>query len=164
MKKNLRKIETGILAGVLVINLFLVFFLFKGGITSYVVLSDSGKVEKSLPSDFLNKTMISADSEKVCIYVSNAKLSEYVDSSSMVPVLGKNSTGINLKPDSADEIHVGDIISFRNFQGEIFVHRVIEKGVDLNGIYFITKGDNNLFDDGKIYFKEIDSVLVGILY
>ncbi|MCF7910484.1 hypothetical protein K9L16_02320 [Candidatus Pacearchaeota archaeon] len=164
MKQHLRKIEVGILLGVLIINLFLVFFLFKGGITSYVVLSDNGKVPKALPSNFLNKTQIFADSEKVCLYIEDARLSEYTDSSSMLPVLGKNSTGINLKPASADEIHVGDIISFRNKQGEIFVHRVIEKGLDSQGVYFITKGDNNLFDDGKVYFEEIDSVLIGIIY
>lgn len=163
MKAHLRKIEIGILVGVLLLNTLLLFFLFRGSLTSYVVLSDNGKIQISAPSDFLNKSFISANSEEVCLSISDAMLSEYIDSSSMLPVLGKNSTGINVRPDSPDEINIGDIVSFRK-NNEVFVHRVIEKSEDEKGVFFITKGDNNLFDDGKVYFKEIDSVLIGIIY
>ena len=31
-------------------------------------------------------------------------------------------------------------------------------------IYFITKGDNNVFDDGKIRFDQIQGILVAIIY
>ena len=46
----------------------------------------------------------------------------------------------------------------------LIVHRVVEKGIDEQGVYFITKGDNNNIDDCKIRFKDIDTVLIAVIY
>ena len=81
----------------------------------------------------------------------------------MVPVIDSNANGIGIRPNSSEDIFVGDIISF--YHGEkLIVHRVIEKGEDEFGDYFITKGDNVNFDDGKIRFEEIDSIRAILIY
>ena len=71
--------------------------------------------------------------------------------------------GIVVSPESEEDINVGDIISFWKGK-EIVVHRVVEKGVDSLGTYFITKGDRNDFNDSKIRFEEIEGLLVGVIY
>ena len=76
----------------------------------------------------------------------------------MKPLLDEGSNGIRIVPSSEDEINIGDIITFKQNIDEnnyLIVHRVIEKGEDLQGTYFITKGDNNSLNDGKVRFSEI---------
>lgn len=119
--------------------------------------------ELKMPSNFISKYDIKADEKSVTFLIDNAVLSNYEDSESMLPVLGKGATGVGKKPVSPGEINVGDIVSF--WQDEkLIVHRVIGKGEDDLGVYFITKGDNNSLNDGKIRFSQIDSVLVAIIY
>jgi len=81
----------------------------------------------------------------------------------MKPIFDKGAHGIRIVPQSAEEINVGDIISFRVGRS-LIVHRVIEKGLDSKGVYFLTQGDNNLFSDGKIRFEDIEYVTVGIIW
>ena len=81
----------------------------------------------------------------------------------MVPVFGVGANGVGIKPKSEDELHVGDVITFR--QGDILiVHRIIEKGIDKEGWFFITRGDNNNIADEKIRFSQVESVLVALFY
>jgi hypothetical protein len=44
------------------------------------------------------------------------------------------------------------------------VHRVIDKGVDENGYWFVTKGDNNKQADGKVYWEDVKYVTIGVIY
>ena len=80
-----------------------------------------------------------------------------------MPVLDKGANGIRIKPATEDDVHVGDIISFRQ-DGYLIVHRVIDKGTDEQGIYFITRGDNNNVTDGKIRFEDIEYVTIGVIW
>jgi signal peptidase I len=98
--------------------------------------------------------------------IKDAVWSNFADTNSMDPFLDANSNGIEIKPDSADQIQVGDIISYKSeYANGIIIHRVIEKGSDEQGTYFKVKGDNNsLKDPGKIRFSQIEGVLIGILY
>lgn len=111
------------------------------------------------PFDFIKENQIHIYDDKVVINVRNASLSRYAPTGSMKPVLDENSNGIRIVPKSEEEIHVGDIITFEQ-DGNLIVHRVIEKGTDKEGTYFITKGDNNSISDGKIRFKDIRYVTV----
>jgi signal peptidase I len=81
----------------------------------------------------------------------------------MLPVFDTGANGIRIQPHSSDEIKLGDIVSYER-NGELIVHRVIEIGTDSQGLYFITKGDNSAFSDGKIRFSEIKYITIGILY
>ena len=81
----------------------------------------------------------------------------------MLPILDKGANGLRVVPKSEDDVSVGDIVSFR-IGGVLVVHRVVEKGIDDNGTYFIVKGDANLIGDGKIRFKDIEYITIGIIY
>jgi len=117
----------------------------------------------SAPSDFVSENQIEIYQDKIVINVDDASISRYAPTGSMVPVLNENSNGIRIKVSSPDEINVGDIISF--YSGEdLIIHRVIEKGVDEKGIYFITKGDSNPVSDGKIRFEDIEYKTIGVIW
>lgn len=125
----------------------------------------TGLVSLNLDAPFgrISEDNITVLSDKVILKIPDAKLSDYVDSGSMKPVLDKGTKGIQIVPSSEDDVRVGDIVTYR-FGGVLIVHRVVEKGVDGKGVYFITKGDNNLIRDVKIRFKDIEFVTVAILY
>ncbi len=93
----------------------------------------------------------------------NFSLATYIDTNSMDPILDEEATGIEMFPESEGDLFVGDIISYVDGV-ELIAHRIIEKGVDENGTYFITKGDNNAYVDGRIRFSQVRGVLVGVLY
>jgi signal peptidase I len=119
------------------------------------------------PSDFIKEKDIKIYEDKIIIDISGASLSRYAPTGSMKPLLDEGSNGIRIVPSSEDEINIGDIITFKQNIDEnnyLIVHRVIEKGEDLQGTYFITKGDNNSLNDGKVRFSEIKYLTIGILY
>lgn len=124
-------------------------------------LGSDDTVDIEAPNDWISLNQISMTSDKIIIRVDNASLSAYAPSGSMKPVLDQGANGIRIVPTSEDQIEVGDIITFGN---DKIVHRVIEKGEDLEGVYFITQGDNNAYPDGKVRFEDIHYVTIGILY
>src|SRR4030042_7105782 len=108
----------------------------------------------SAPFDFVEENQIQIFDDKVIINIAGASISRYAPTGSMLPVLDQGSNGIRIVPKSELEIHIGDIITFE--QGNmLIVHRVVEIGSDNEGTYFITKGDNNSINDGKIRFADI---------
>lgn len=117
----------------------------------------------SAPGDWIKKDQIHVYENAVVIDVNSASLSEYAATGSMKPTLDENANGIRIQPKSADEIQKGDIVTFQK-DSDLIVHRVIEKGEDAQGVWFITKGDNNNADDGKVYFNQIKYVTIGVLF
>ena len=144
----------------LVLNVIFVIIIVGFGNLSGFVVSNG---DNPHPSDFIKDSQISFEGNKIVVDIDDPILTHYENSGSMEPVLGGDSTGIGFKPDSPDQINVGDIVSFRQ-KGILIVHRVVEIGKDSDGIYFITKGDNSNSDDGKVRFDNVTSVLVGVLY
>ncbi len=122
-----------------------------------------GSDNDSAPFNFVGEEQIHIYDDKIIIEVSGASLSRYAPTGSMKPVLDEHSNGIRIKPNSEGEIHIGDIISFRK-DSYLIVHRVVDKGEDEQGFYFITKGDNNDIVDGKIRFKDIEYVTIGVIW
>lgn len=116
-----------------------------------------------VPQDRITEDMIEIYSDKIIIKVQDASISEYADTNSMLPIIDKGANGIRIQPKSENDIKVGDIISFESEYG-LIVHRVVEISEDDEGKYFITKGDNNAFSDGKVRFEQIKYVTVGVLY
>jgi len=84
----------------------------------------------------------------------------------MDPVLDEKANAIEIIPKSNNNIHVGDIISYKSdYADGTIIHRVIRIGNDEKGWYCIVKGDNNQSPDpGKIRFNQIKRVLVAIIY
>lgn len=160
---KLKNLEIGILLIVLFVNMFLLIYIFQPNLAGKIISPIQENSINSAPSDFINESNIIAENNKISIFIKNFTFSRYNSSKSMFPLISNSSTGINKIPNSADEINIGDIISF-NSENKVIVHRVIEKDYDKNGVYFITKGDNNAFRDKKIRFSDINSVLVAIIY
>lgn len=141
------------------------FFSFSSGLevpfkTGLSVIDGDGS---AAPSDWISEDDIIIFEDNIVLRIKGATLSNYADSGSMVPVLDKGANGIRIVPDSADDIEVGDIVSFR-MNGLLVVHRVVEKGVDEDGVWFSMKGDANMLGDGKVRFEDIEYVTVGIIY
>lgn len=115
------------------------------------------------PGDWIKESQIHVYDNAIAIDIDGASLARYAPTGSMKPVLDKDSTGIRIAPKSEEQIKIGDIITFEQ-DGQLIVHRVIEVGQDSEGTYFITKGDNNNVTDGKVRFKDIRYVTIGILW
>ena len=148
----------GFLSCLIIIYFFQPFL--KANLTGFAISGYSGL--KS-PSDFIDEESIIVLSDKIIIKVNNASLSNYADTGSMNPVFDIGANGIRIKPDSEEQINMGDIVSFE-YGDELIVHRVIEKSFDDEGVYFITKGDNADFPDRKIRFEQIKYITVGVIW
>ncbi len=122
--------------------------------------------DKPSPGNWIKENQILLYEDRVVIFVPNATISTYADTNSMDPVLDSSANGIEIKPTSPEDIHVGDIIVYQPDlrKPDLIIHRVIEIGSDEQGWYCITKGDNAIQDDGKIRFENIKYVTIAILY
>jgi signal peptidase I len=142
--------------------LIIVGLLFYSGTETFLgtgfAIGDSGS-----PSDWINEEEIIIFEDEILIRVANVSLSRYASTGSMSPTFGGGANGLVIIPQNENEIDIGDVVSFRSLEG-LIVHRIIEQGIDEEGTYFITRGDNNGFADGKIRFEDIEHVLIGILY
>jgi len=117
----------------------------------------------SAPSDYVDEDNIIVLDDRVILRIEGVSVSSYADSGSMVPVLDKGANGIRVVPADESAVDVGDIVSFR-IAGMLVVHRVVEKGVDEDGVYFVVKGDANFVGDGKIRFEDIEYLTIGVIY
>jgi len=115
------------------------------------------------PNDWVDSEDIIVFDDMILLRVENATLSSYAGSGSMKPVFDEGANGIRVVPRSEDEIEVGDIVSYR-FGDMLIVHRVVEKGIDNEGVYFVMKGDNNLIADEKVRFGQIEYVTIGVIW
>lgn len=81
-------------------------------------------------------------------------------SDSMKPTIDENDV-IIIKQSTIDEIDEGDIVTFKKQDGTIVTHRIIKKIDSEDGRKYITKGDNNYYEDkepieySQIYGKYI---------
>jgi signal peptidase I len=118
------------------------------------------------PSDWIREGNIEVYSDRIVIRIENASISRYEDTKSMVPILDKGANGIRIVPNSPDEIHIGDIVTYEaDWIDGLVVHRVVYIGEDYVGKYFILKGDNNIESDPeKVRFEQIMYVTVALIY
>ena len=131
---------------------------------------DNGKIRLS-ESNFIDKEGNKIKSKYIYLGIDSGDyyLSNIKCCGSMRPTIDNNHTMIMKKMNSnttEKDIQVCDVIAFReNKEDEgLIAHRIIEKGEDERGVYFITQGDHTKSSDGKIRFKQIYSILVGVLY
>ncbi len=115
------------------------------------------------PSDWITEEDIILFKNRVILEIPNVTISSYANTGSMKPVFDKGANGIRIVPNSIEDIQVGDIVSYR-FGKILVVHRVIEKGIDTEGTYFVTKGDNNILSDEKIRFEDIEYLTIGVIW
>ena len=117
----------------------------------------------SVPNDWVSEDDIIIFDDMIILRVENATLSNYATTGSMKPLFDEGANGIRIVPKSEDDISVGDIVSYR-WGNVLIVHRVVKKGADDDGAYFIMKGDNNIISDEKVRFENIEYVTIGIIW
>jgi len=126
----------------------------------------NGNVERYSPGDHVQEKNIHVYDDRIVIDLKGASWSSYTDTNSMDPVIDVDANGLEVRPTSPQDIKIGDVIAFRTrYTTGIVIHRVVDTGQDNQGWYAKTKGDNNpTVDPGKVRFKDITGVLVGVIY
>jgi hypothetical protein len=126
----------------------------------------TGSPERISPSDHVAEENIHVFNDRVVLDIPGATWASFTDTNSMDPFFDESSNSIELKPASADDIKVGDIISYSSsLTSGLVVHRVIQKGVDDSGVFYIVQGDNNPSrDPEKVRFGQVHGVLVAVIY
>jgi len=124
----------------------------------------AGFIKKSIhPHNRIDNPNMALESNKLIVY-GEYRLGSSVGKS-MFPLFFRNATSIDIIPSLPDEVYIGDVITFNNNKDEYICHRVVGIKEDKQGIYFITKGDNNYIKDKyKVRFKDIERVTVGVLW
>lgn len=91
--------------------------------------------------------------EKVCNQDIDAEY-DYIyfnlsSTASMYPTINKTSIAHIEKVNNDTKLQIGDIVLFRvpKSLGCFWVHRIIDIKSDSRGAYYVTKGDNNWFND-----------------
>ena len=149
------------LLGFLSANLINFYFVY--GIENPFAIGLSGLGSTEAPGDFIQESQIRVYDDGIMIDIKGASIGRYAPTGSMKPLLDKGANGIRIEPQSEDNVNIGDIITYQDGDS-LIIHRVIDKGMDGNGTYFIAKGDNNEFPDGKVRFEDIKYITVGILW
>ena len=123
-----------------------------------------GGKELLSPGDWVHENQIQVFPNRVVITVPDATWAGFTNTNSMDPLLDEDSNAIEIKPPHPDSIEVGDVISYHTPYGTI-IHRVIEKGMDEDGVYYLVKGDNNRFADPlKVRYGDVVGVVVAVIY
>jgi len=156
------KISIIFLLGFLSAN-FIGFYFVYGAEIPLNLFNLSFGENNSAPFDSVKENQIQVFEDKIVINIKGTSISRYAPTGSMLPVLDKGSNGIRIMPKSEEDIHIGDIITFEQ-NNMLIVHRVVQIGTDDKGIYFVTKGDNNNINDGKIRFENIKYLTVGVIW
>lgn len=118
------------------------------------------------PSNFVSESQIKVYDSKVILEIPNAQWASYLDTKSMSPVLDSGAHGIEVVPQSRDELHIGDIVAYENSLSTYpVVHRIVGIRQDGLGTYYVVKGDNNeTADPIKVRFDQIRYKLIAIIY
>lgn len=116
------------------------------------------------PKNRLGFSSLRFSQDGVMINVDEVVPGIVADTNSMAPLLDADNIVLEVKPDSPEEISLGDIIIYEHANSRI-IHRVVRISQDEDGWYAIAKGDNNPHVDPlRIRFDQIRGVVVGIIY
>ncbi len=107
--------------------------------------------------------VIAIFSKNILAYVTGSSVPlAVVEGYSMCPTLRKGDLVISYKP-SPQDIHVGDVIIYKNPRGMLVIHRVIYVREDHGRYYYRTKGDNNpIPDPGWIPYERVEGKVITV--
>ncbi|NQU98171.1 hypothetical protein HQ533_01785 [Candidatus Woesearchaeota archaeon] len=122
--------------------------------------------ERASPGDWITDQQVEVYSNRIILDIQDAEWAIFTNTNSMDPVIDETASALEVVPQTEADIEVGDIVSYNSeFADGSIIHRVVYKGQDEQGIYFIMKGDNNpTSDPGKVRFDQINRVLIAIFY
>ena len=120
--------------------------------------------EQPSPGDWISEDRIHVYDDKIVIDVEGARWAKFTDTNSMDPLFDESANTLKIMPAAPEDVHVGDIISYRTKNG-VIIHRVIATGYDDEGWFAIAKGDNlQSPDPSKVRFEQLEGVTFGIIY
>ncbi len=120
--------------------------------------------DRASPQDWISEDQIQVLSDRVVINVPDARWARFAPTRSMDPVLDEGAYGIQIVPQSPDQLAIGDIITY-DYNGRKIIHRIVEIGIDGQGYYFKTKGDNNPQPDPDLVrWHQVERVLIAVIY
>ncbi len=159
-----KNISNFVLFSIIIVLGFLIGFVFSN--KEVFLNRDVDINEKISPYNHIPEASIIVSQDQVIIKIDDPRWASFENTNSMDPVFDVGANTIQIKPKSSDEIHTGDIVSYRSMYAEgVIIHRVVEIDYDEKGWYVRMKGDNNLLKDpGRIRFDQIRSVTVAIVY
>lgn len=132
--------------------------------TADIQMPFSESKDVASPYDRIKEDQILVYDSKVVIQIKDASLAEYADTNSMDPFIDSGSNGIEIIPESEEDLHVGDVVTYESDIG-LIVHRIVNVEYDREGKYFVLKGDNNATEDPyKVRFNQVRYILVGVIY
>ncbi|MBU1199670.1 MAG: hypothetical protein KKF46_01260 [Nanoarchaeota archaeon] len=122
--------------------------------------------ERPSPMDRIREDQILVGHDNVIINIKGAEWASFTDTNSMDPVIDAGAHAIEIIPTSENQVQVGDIVAYESeYADGTIIHRVVYKGEDEQGTYFVMKGDNNPSDDpGRVRFHQLRKVVVAIIY
>ncbi len=120
--------------------------------------------DRASPQDWISQDQIQVLSDRVIIHIDDPRWATFAPTRSMDPVLDQGAYGIQIIPQHPEQLAVGDIITY-DLNGRKIIHRIVEIGVDGQGYYFRTKGDNNPEPDPYLVrWNQVERVLVAVIY
>jgi len=152
-----------------IIQLLLLVIIFMSGFSliniSQEPFSISAK-EIDSPYNRINEDQIEIYNNKVIINIKDPEYARFTNTNSMDPVLDETANAIEIIPKSEEDIHLGDVVSYKSkLVNSVIIHRIIKISRDEKGTYYTLKGDNNkLPDPEKVRFNQIERVVVAIIY
>ena len=136
-----------------------------GTLAFYLQNPGSPAPERASPVSRIPESAVHVYADRVVLDIKDAVWARFENSNSMDPVLDEGDFGIEVKPKSVYDIQVGDIAAYRNKDGDVIIHRIVEIGDDQFGRYFVFKGDNvPIVDPEQVRFDQIDAILVAVVY
>lgn len=116
------------------------------------------------PGDWVKEEQIKVYPDNIILDIPGATWASFTNTNSMDPLLDEGVNALEIKPLSPEQISIGDVISYHSSYG-LIVHRVMEKGIDERGFFYLVKGDNNSIQDpAKVRFEQVEGVVVAVIY
>lgn len=124
--------------------------------------------EQLSPQDWVKEKDIKVYKDRIVINIDNPIWARFADTNSMDPVFDQGSNGLEIPVTNQEILMPGDIVTYKSKYSEgTIIHRIVFKGNDERGTYYIVQGDNlDKPDPEKLYADEnrIENVLIGIIY
>lgn len=116
------------------------------------------------PSNTIDKSQILVYQNYTTINYSNLVWFTVTPSKSMLPFIDTGNYVLGINTTNAT-LNIGDVITYKNDKGDYIIHRIIDIKEDEDGIYYVLKGDNNVFTDPThVRLNQTRYKIVGVVY
>ena len=132
------------------------------GVLSFIEEPQAPEIQS--PSNWIQESQIHVYPNQIILDINHASWARFTNTNSMDPFIDEDSHAIEIMPTYPIQIQVGDIIAYQ-LGDTVVIDRVIERGIDSIGYYYIVKGDNNAVQDPTpVRFEQVRGVVVAVIY